>query len=78
MKLTTDLHLVRRLRISEDLLPLSNMASGTALNGMQYLCRDCCVYGFIHSGVPRNFVPGGGSTNSIEDRENGDLGAVAP
>ena len=30
------------------------------------------------SGVPRNFVWGGGSTNSVEDRENGDLGAVAP
>jgi hypothetical protein len=31
------------------------------------------------SGVPRNFVrEGGGSTNSVEDRENGDLGAVAP
>jgi len=30
-------------------------------------------------GVPRNFVRGGGgSTNSVEDRENGDLGAVAP
>ena len=31
----------------------------------------------IHSGVPRNFVRVGGSTNSVEDRENGDLGAVA-
>jgi len=31
------------------------------------------------SGVPRNFVRrGGGSTNSLEDREDGDLGAVAP
>ena len=30
------------------------------------------------SGVPMNFVRGGGSTNSVEDRENGDLGAVAP
>jgi hypothetical protein len=30
------------------------------------------------SGVPRNFIQGGGSTNSVEDRENGDLGAVAP
>jgi len=33
------------------------------------------------SGVPRNFVRGrggGGSTNSVEDGENGDLGAVAP
>ena len=33
------------------------------------------------SGVPRNFVRwlgGGGSTNSVEGRENGDLGAVAP
>jgi hypothetical protein len=32
------------------------------------------------SGVPRNFVRGGGAvlTNSVEDRENRDLGAVAP
>jgi hypothetical protein len=30
------------------------------------------------SGVPRNFVGGGGSTNSVEDRENGDMGTVAP
>ena len=29
------------------------------------------------SGVPRNFFRGG-STNSVEDRENGDLEAVAP
>ena len=29
-----------------------------------------------NSGVPRNFVGGGSSTNSVEDRENGDLGAV--
>ena len=30
------------------------------------------------SGVPRNFVRGGGvSTNSVEDKENGNLGAVA-
>jgi hypothetical protein len=29
------------------------------------------------SGVPRNFI-WGGSKNSVEDRENGDLGAVAP
>ena len=34
----------------------------------------------LHSGVPRNFVRGGGggdSTNSVQDKENGDLGAVA-
>ena len=30
------------------------------------------------SGVPRNFFPGGGSTNSVEDRENGDLGGSRP
>jgi hypothetical protein len=30
------------------------------------------------SSVPRNFFRGGGSTNSVEDREYGDLGAVAP
>jgi len=34
--------------------------------------------GIHSSGVPRNFSRGGGSTNSVEDRENGDLGAVAP
>jgi len=33
---------------------------------------------FEVSGVPRNFVRGGGSINSIEARENGDLGAVPP
>jgi len=33
----------------------------------------------VSSGVPRNFVPGGGvSTNSVEDREKRDLGAIAP
>jgi len=35
----------------------------------------------ICSGVPRNFVwrgGWGGSTNSVEARENGDLGVVAP
>jgi hypothetical protein len=26
----------------------------------------------------QEFYSGGGSTNSVEDRENGDLGAVAP
>jgi len=30
------------------------------------------------SGVPRNFFRGGVSTNSVEDRGDGDLGAVAP
>ena len=34
---------------------------------------------FVTSGVPRNFVWGeGGSTNSVEDRENGDLGGGSP
>jgi len=30
------------------------------------------------SGVPRNFVQGGDSTNLVEDRKNVDLGEVAP
>ena len=30
------------------------------------------------SGLPRNFVREGGSTNSVEDRENGDLGGRSP
>ena len=36
-----------------------------------------CITVACDSGVPRNFVRGG-STNSAEDRENGDLGVVAP
>jgi len=32
----------------------------------------------LPSGIPRNFVWGGGSKNSVEDREHGDLEAVAP
>ena len=33
----------------------------------------------IGSGVPRNFVRGGGSsTKSVENRENGDVGVAAP
>jgi len=34
-----------------------------------------------NSGVPRNFVPGGGDQQiqlRAEDRQNGNLGAVAP
>ena len=41
----------------------------TAVNTTASLCD---------SGVPRNFVRGGGSTNSVEDRENGDLGGGSP
>ena len=46
------------------------------------ICIDsgfgCLYQSPIPSGVPRNFFFGGGcSTNSVEDRENGDLGAVA-
>ena len=38
-----------------------------------------CYFSSVpNSGIPRNFVWRGGSTNSVEDRENGDLGAVAP
>jgi hypothetical protein len=39
---------------------------------MEY--RKCAV---VICGVPRNFIQGS-STNSVEGRENGDLGAVAP
>ena len=32
----------------------------------------------VSSGVPRNFFRGVGSTNSVEDIENGDLGGGSP
>jgi len=39
------------------------------------------IHSFVDSGVPRNFVRGGGVQKiqlRTEDRENGDLGAIAP
>ena len=40
---------------------------------------NCIINRFCCSGVPRNFFFwGGGSTNSVEDRENGDLGGGSP
>ena len=36
-----------------------------------------CVHVTKSSGVPRNFARMVCSTNSVEDRENGNLGAVA-
>jgi len=39
------------------------------------------IYIYIYSGVPRNFVRGGRGQQirlRTENRENGDLGAVAP
>jgi len=44
---------------------------------MAHFCNSHCT--LWNSGIPRNFVRGrgGGSTNSVEDRENGDLGVVA-
>jgi len=33
---------------------------------------------FYNQWRTQEFFSGGGSTNSVEDRENGDLGAVAP
>jgi len=40
-------------------------------------CFTHCLW-HSRSGVPRNFFSRGGSTNSVEDRDDGDLGAVAP
>jgi len=52
-------------------LYLSHTSQGTLLAGST-----------LRSGVPRNFVRWGGGVQQIrlrtEDRENGDLGAVAP
>jgi hypothetical protein len=45
-------------------------------------CTSSCIrIGRTFAGpsvVPGNFFRGGGSTNSVEDREKGDLGAVSP
>ena len=53
-------------------------SSVTTKNG-NYICNLPNKCKCIISGVPGNFVQGGGgSTNSIEDRENGDLGGGSP
>ena len=51
--------------------------------GFLYTPSHSYIYSYIviySSGVPRNFVRGGGSKVQLrtKDRENGDLGAVAP
>ena len=44
----------------------------------RYLLPRCAsLISLLSSGVPRNLFRGG-STNSVEDRENGELRAVAP
>jgi len=53
------------------------------LNFMLHACRPkstevASIRKVSASGVPRNFVRGGSSTNSVEDRENGDLGGGSP
>ena len=44
--------------------------------------KECDKLTVSRNGVPRNFVWGGGGVQQIqlrtEDRQNGDLGAVAP
>jgi len=52
----------------------------TSVKSVNLSTRYYQVKGHVSSGVTRNFVRGEGrsSTNSVEERENGDLGAVAP
>jgi hypothetical protein len=47
---------------------------------IQVVLLLCCGHRPGSSGVTRNFFSGGVSTNSVEDRENGDgdLGVLAP
>jgi hypothetical protein len=49
--------------------PNRSLLSNTMYN-IKPRCHQWCTQEF--------FFGGGGSTNSVEDRENGDLGAVAP
>ena len=49
--------------------------------GDELVKNSCLIFQnmlYANSGVPRSFFWGGGSTNSVEDREDGDLGVVAP
>jgi len=50
-------------------------------HGTSYLLGSDIVWSGRYSGLPRNFVRGGGVQQirlRTEDRENGDLGAVVP
>jgi hypothetical protein len=47
--------------------------------GQIYFVNSLCASLLLSSSVAYpGILFGGGSTNSVEDRENGDLGAVAP
>jgi hypothetical protein len=43
-----------------------------------HILLDSKLYYTANQWRTQEFFSGGGSTNSAEDRENGDLGAVAP
>ena len=47
---------------------------------LTFLSSQCgtCFVSHFEQWRTQEFCSGGGSTNSVEDRENGDLGAVAP
>ena len=59
--------------IDTDLITGSSSGKGVGLCWVQSSLGTLAIV----SGVPRNFF-GGSSTNSVEDRENGELGAVDP
>jgi len=44
----------------------------------QQISSMYCVWQTLQQWRTQEFFSGGGSTNSVEDRENGDLGTVAP
>ena len=65
---------------SEFHLKTKKCANNSKSTKTKKLKRKCFIIMNTVSGVPRNFVPGGGFQKiqlRTEDRENGDLGAVA-
>ena len=72
---------------SEEMLLHCHYSGNYVTHSVIVSCACLCRWWWIEShytkwqglgGIPRNFVRGAGSTNSVEDRENRDLGAVAP
>ena len=76
--------MIRRPKVAHEWSTHFTNVKSAADNTYNIHCIDCYLRFVkqqnLSNGIPRNFVQGGGQQIQLrtEDRENGDLGAVAP
>jgi hypothetical protein len=74
-------HVLSSSEISDSIRELNILTKSVFSISISF-CIKCLKWFFVYflgtSGIPKNFVRGGGGQHSVEVRENGDLGAVGP